>query len=88
MKKSTADSASGVRAREGGSESAAAGNVIPRDALFRAQVATYRLRWHCEDCAHFEGDGCAHGLPSARHRETLDRDPNAPLAFCKEHELI
>ena len=85
MKKSATDSASAVRAHEAASE---AGKVIPRDALFRAQVETYRLRWHCEDCAHFEGDGCAHGLPSARHREALDRDPDAPLAFCKEHELI
>ncbi|MCU0672414.1 MAG: hypothetical protein MUE69_06445 [Myxococcota bacterium] len=87
MKKIAADSASGVRAREGASE-ATAGKVIPRDALFRAQVETYRLRWHCEDCAHFEGDGCAHGLPSVRHREAVDHEPDAPLAFCKEHELI
>lgn len=84
--KSAADSASGVRAREGATVMAE--KVIARDALFRAQVETYRLRWHCEDCAHFEGDGCAHGLPSARHREAVDHEPDAPLAFCKEHELI
>jgi hypothetical protein len=62
--------------------------LIPRDALFREQAETFRLRWHCEDCAHFEGEGCAHGFPSARHREATDADPAAPLAFCKEHELI
>lgn len=62
--------------------------LIARDALFRAQVDELRFRFHCESCAHFEGDGCAHGLPSERFREKTHEDPNAPLAFCKEHELI
>lgn len=47
-----------------------------------------RLRFRCDDCAHFDVQGarCAHGYPVAPHRPgplTVGRT----IVFCKEFEL-
>jgi hypothetical protein len=63
--------------------------LIPQDALFRKQREQYRFRFTCEHCVLFEEDsgGCAHGFPTAQHREAVYEDENAPLVFCKHFEL-
>jgi hypothetical protein len=63
--------------------------MFERDETFVSQIARFRLRWHCEDCVCFDpaSERCAHGFPTAKHRAATDDDPNAPVAFCKEHEI-
>jgi hypothetical protein len=58
------------------------------DDKLRAEVAEFRLRFTCEDCAHFDPErgACAHGYPSAAHR-ALDLAEQKTLEFCKEFEL-
>ncbi len=59
------------------------------DERLRREAAAYRLRFTCEDCAHFvEGErACAHGYPAAPHR-ALDLATLRTLEFCKEFELV
>ena len=61
--------------------------IIPQDALFRQEAATYDLRWNCEDCERFDGNDCAHGFPTEKHRKVRYLDPDAGLHFCKEFSL-
>jgi hypothetical protein len=62
---------------------------IPQDARFREQRERFRLRFTCEHCAQFDDvkETCAHGYPTAAHREAVYDDPDAPLVFCKHFEL-
>ncbi|HTQ07460.1 MAG TPA: hypothetical protein VMI54_26570 [Polyangiaceae bacterium] len=59
------------------------------DERLRREAAAFRLRFTCEDCAHFaEPEGtCAHGYPAAPHR-ALDLAARTTLEFCKEFELV
>jgi hypothetical protein len=59
------------------------------DERFAREVSVYRLRFRCEDCAHFvvEGGRCGNGYPVEPHLERpLDGLP--ALEFCKEFELV
>jgi len=62
---------------------------IEQDERFREQREQFRLRFTCEDCVLFDdvAQSCAHGYPTAEHREARYRDPNAPIVFCKHFEL-
>jgi hypothetical protein len=62
---------------------------IEQDAVFRDQRGRYRLRFNCEYCALFDdvNERCAHGYPTAEHREKHYDDPNARIVFCKHFEL-
>ena len=62
---------------------------IPQDERFREQRARFRLRFTCEHCVLFddERERCAHGYPTAEHREARYADPDALLVFCKHFEL-
>jgi len=62
---------------------------IPQDERFREQRSRYRLRFTCEHCALFDdrNETCAHGFPTAEHREAHYEDPQAALVFCKHFEL-
>ena len=64
--------------------------MLVRDRRFLAQAEELRLRYCCEDCACFdpEAETCAHGFPLHKHRASTHEDMRAPLAFCKEHDLI
>ncbi len=63
--------------------------IIPQDALFREEAERYRLRWNCEDCVLFNGEArCVHEFPTDRHRAGRYEDPEAPLLFCKEFDLV
>jgi hypothetical protein len=56
------------------------------DKTLRDEAARFRLRFACDDCAHFsvERARCAHGYAAAPRA----RDLEAPeLTFCKEFEL-
>jgi len=59
------------------------------DERLRREAAEYRLRFTCEDCAHFvEAErACAHGYPAEPHR-ALDLATRSSLEFCKEFELV
>lgn len=62
---------------------------IPQDALFRKQRKEFRLQFTCESCVLFDDDkqACAHGFPTAQHRDAHYEDEQAPLVFCKHFEL-
>lgn len=62
---------------------------IPQDARFREQRERYRLRFTCEHCALFDdrNEVCAHGFPTAEHRDAHYEDETAKLVFCKHFEL-
>jgi hypothetical protein len=56
------------------------------DSRLRDEAERFQLRYRCEDCVHFEGEGnlCSHGYPTEPHRQSLLR----PFVFfCKEHEM-
>jgi hypothetical protein len=58
------------------------------DERLTREVSRYRLRFQCEDCAHFEPERgrCANGYPADPHRaRPLAGRPS--LEFCKEFEL-
>lgn len=63
--------------------------IVPQDALFRDEAERFRLRWNCEDCAHFApaSQSCVHGFPVERHLRARYDDPEADLLFCKEHTV-
>jgi hypothetical protein len=59
------------------------------DERLSREVNDFHLRFHCEDCAHFEVERgrCGNGYPVEPHRAR----PLAGLAsleFCKEFELV
>ena len=62
---------------------------LPQDARFREQAEKFRLRFTCEHCALFDErrETCAHGYPTAEHRDAHYADPDALLVFCKHFEL-
>jgi hypothetical protein len=62
---------------------------IEQDAKFREQRERYRLRFTCEHCALFDeiAQTCAHGYPTAPHRDAHYDDESAPVVFCKHFEL-
>ncbi|MBX3251100.1 MAG: hypothetical protein KF901_28245 [Myxococcales bacterium] len=64
--------------------------ILDRDAKFREQAERFALRLYCEECLHFDPDTerCEHGFPVARHRAATADAPDAPLLFCKEHEIF
>ncbi|MEZ4220273.1 MAG: hypothetical protein R3B13_05030 [Polyangiaceae bacterium] len=55
---------------------------------FRREAREFRLRYCCEDCAHFEPDEarCAHEYPCEAHRQR-DLESCHEVVFCKEFEL-
>jgi hypothetical protein len=64
--------------------------IVPQDAIFRDERERYRLRFTCEDCALFDDRdrSCAHGYPTADHRTVRYLDPEAPIIFCKDFDLV
>jgi len=56
------------------------------DARLWQEIAHYRLRFSCEDCAQFvpELGTCSAGYPNAEHRR---REQPSEIVFCKEFEL-
>jgi hypothetical protein len=59
---------------------------LERDARFRDEESRFKLRWQCEDCGLYDAlRGCAHGYPTARHRNaTADV---STILFCKDFEI-
>jgi hypothetical protein len=59
------------------------------DERLSREVSAYRLRFRCEDCAHFVVDEgrCGNGYPVAPHRAT-PLEGLSSLEFCKEFELV
>jgi hypothetical protein len=59
------------------------------DDQLRREASEFRLRFTCEDCAHFapERGACAHGYPNEAHR-SLDLTVVEACEFCKEFELV
>ena len=58
------------------------------DARLRSELLEFRVRYCCEDCAHFEVEvgGCSLGYRTLDHRAR----PIAPgdmIVFCKTFEL-
>lgn len=62
---------------------------LPWTAEFDAERERFALRFHCEDCAHFDAasGGCRHEWPNQSHRTASERPPTPVLDFCKEFEL-
>jgi hypothetical protein len=62
---------------------------IQQDELFREQCQRYQLRFTCEHCSLFDdrNETCAHGYPTAEHRDAHYRDHKALVVFCKHFEL-
>jgi hypothetical protein len=58
------------------------------DDRLRAEAETFRLRFGCEDCAHYarETRSCANGYPAEPHRDGAI-GVRRTLEFCKEFEL-
>jgi hypothetical protein len=58
------------------------------DDELRREAALYRLRFGCEDCAHFDLDRstCAEGFPNGPHVAVSLRKSSL-LEFCKSFEL-
>ena len=56
------------------------------DEQLRDEAARYRLRFACDDCAHFDADGarCSLAFPAAPRRDALE---GAELELCKSFEL-
>jgi hypothetical protein len=59
---------------------------LPRTPEFDFERETYRLRFCCEDCGHFDArnERCGHEWPNEQHRS--DRVAST-VDFCKEFEL-
>ena len=60
----------------------------PVDAKLAEEASTYRLRFACPDCAHFQPETrtCSNGYPSGPHLGT-ELVPDAVVVFCKLFEL-
>jgi len=63
---------------------------IPQDDRFRREWERFDLRFTCEHCAQHdpERDACAHGYPTEAHRRDRYDDPDAPILFCKDFQLV
>ncbi|MGZ3416603.1 MAG: hypothetical protein ACXVEF_24950 [Polyangiales bacterium] len=48
------------------------------------EARRWELRFTCDECAHFQGDRCAHGWPEGERSRTLREGET--IAFCKEFE--
>jgi len=61
----------------------------PVDARLIEEARTYRLRFACPDCVHFEPESqsCSNGYPSEPHRDA-SLVPNSIVMFCKSFELL
>ena len=61
----------------------------PVDARFAEEASTYRLRFACPDCAHFQPETrtCSNGYPSEPHLGT-EVVPDSVVVFCKSFELF
>lgn len=59
------------------------------DERLRTEAERFRLRFGCEDCAHFspEGRACGNGYPTAPHFG-IQLSRVEALEFCKEFELM
>ena len=59
------------------------------DERLRVEAERFRLRFACEECAHFVPDqaSCEHGYPPGPRREPA-LDARHTLVFCKEFELV
>jgi hypothetical protein len=57
---------------------------LPLLPELKEQMERYKLRYTCDDCAHFDEvrEACAHGYPTEEHRRTGDT-----VVFCKEFAL-
>jgi hypothetical protein len=58
------------------------------DVQLRGEAQKYRLRFGCEDCAHFAPDSrsCSNGFPAAPHLG-VDLERTESIEFCKAFEL-
>ncbi len=58
------------------------------DARLSRDLVEFRLRYSCEDCAHFEleGGGCSLGYRTVAHR-ARSVAPGDTIVFCKTFEL-
>ncbi len=58
------------------------------DERLRGEAAQYRLRFGCEDCAHYapETRACGNGYPTTPHL-FIDLSRVHSLEFCKEFEV-
>lgn len=58
------------------------------DSRLRAEAARFRLRFRCEECAHFspEDGACGNGYPTTPHWG-VDLARAEALEFCKAFEL-
>jgi hypothetical protein len=56
------------------------------DARLRGEAERFRLRFACDDCAHFDPAGarCSLEYPAAPRRDALERPD---LELCKSFEL-
>ena len=59
------------------------------DERLRREASEFRLRFTCEDCAHFAPDrgACSHGYPNEAHRAVVLSERES-CEFCKEFELV
>jgi hypothetical protein len=57
------------------------------DDQLRREARQFRLRFTCEDCAHFEvaESRCVEGYPNAEHRDSSLT--GAEVLFCKLFEV-
>jgi hypothetical protein len=58
------------------------------DDALRDEAVWYRLRFGCQDCAHFnpEKQSCAEGFPNAPHLD-VRFEKGTLIEFCKSFEL-
>ncbi len=61
---------------------------LTADARFLGERARFSLRLHCEDCALFDVERakCAHGYPTAEHRQPTE-GLESSVVFCKDFEM-
>ncbi len=48
------------------------------------EIERFGLRYACDDCAHFDGERCAHGYPRGERRRVLTEGEE--IEFCKEFD--
>lgn len=61
----------------------------PIDECLIQEVATFRLKYSCEYCSHFElqAEQCSLGYPEQPHRLRV-LQVGRSLVFCKEFDLV
>jgi len=61
---------------------------VPLDAQFLHDMASFSLRFTCDDCLYFlrqrDEQTCAHEWPTEEHRLPMTET----VVFCKEFELL